>query len=329
MKRIFCISDTHLTSPDLNSKSLFPRAIDGLPIDQAERVYHAIRTETHLAFLQAISWAKAQAPWDIAIHFGDVTGGYQEKGVHHPSVEPLASMCMHMLRQVSANVRVCIGNHETGYTHPGAIPGSGMTRESLDACTELFGSLYWADQVENLLFIGVCSPLLTYRGDDPGILAHKHGQAAFIAEQLETHRGRPWVLCAHEPSSSEHLADIIEPYMDTLQAFLYGDKHAPWWGNMKRWVVSNGFITRLLPKRKRVKWQALQRGILCPSTAPLWWKGHQALEVHVDSVSVSSYQILFEVSEATQQLPTSSFWRCVLWMIHPVHRLGQEKVPQK
>ena len=135
--RIACISDTHLTSEDRNSKSLFPRQIDSLPEGEAEELYQQLRDAIEGGYEATLVWLKAHKPWDMLIHFGDMTGGYQEKGLGDDRVFPLAVRCKKDMTTIARRVRVCLGNHDLGYKHAGSLEGGGISEQSVRRAGEL------------------------------------------------------------------------------------------------------------------------------------------------------------------------------------------------
>ena len=54
--RICCVSDTHLTVPELESASLFPRQIAALPEKQGKEMYFGILQEIAYAFGVCVQW---------------------------------------------------------------------------------------------------------------------------------------------------------------------------------------------------------------------------------------------------------------------------------
>ena len=313
--RIICLSDTHLTVPENDSRSLFPRQISALG-NKGPEFYEAMRREISLAYKTSVAWIDSHKPWDCLIHFGDVTGGYAERGVSHPSAKSLAQETVRELRQLAPNVRFCLGNHDTGYSHPGSLPGSGITMESLSACKQIFGDLCWSFEDDGILWLGVCSPIAEYAGRQEEILALQKQQKTFLKDVLGSWTGK-WVLCAHNPFVVKSLTQELKPHTKRLLRMVAGDYHNP-----SQWNLVKKIITaprRFLPDDSagRTALECLSKCTACPSTAPLWWHGYGLLLIYSGRNKFYTEVVQIEKLEESKSLPVSSLMRCAWWMIRP------------
>src|SRR3989339_1242090 len=100
MLRLALLSDTHLISPDAGSQSTFPRQIDALGPMEGRRMYDRIREETRRAFDACMNDIERDSPHRI-IHLGDVTSGYGERGIAHPTAEALARDAARRCREIA------------------------------------------------------------------------------------------------------------------------------------------------------------------------------------------------------------------------------------
>ncbi len=308
MKHILGISDTHLTSPEFGSKSLFPKFFDRLSLSEAERVYEQCRQIIEDVHDDTLDQLQAAGRWDILIHFGDVTGGYRERGLHHSSVAVLAEKVLGRYRHMANEVGMCWGNHDTGYSD---IEG-GLSAQSVDVCHKL-SPLFWHKELDELLFVGICTPLLaSYTGEDSAIIRqYRREQEDFIAETLRTNAGRRWVFCTHDLEISG-LERIIAPYTSDLVRCMYGDRHVPLAESLI-WtlgIIQPFGISSLCKRRSR----------LCPSVAPLGWRGGGALLGTWDGVEFALRRTQINVSpyleRDAKRLPFSSTANFLRWVIH-------------
>lgn len=308
--QIACIADTHCTVPEMDSGSLFPRQLATLSQEAAERLYAEMREEIQRAYSVSLEWLKNNGPWDSLVHLGDVTGGYGEQGCHHPSAQRLAREVVADLCGLAPKVRFVLGNHDTGYSHPGSLPGSGISLASITFCREIFGDLFWADEEQGLLSVGICSPIAEYNGPDPEILSFKQRQAEFLEDVLSTHKGS-WMLYVHDPFTLKHLAKEIKGHTNQLQRVVRGDFHDPRkWKLLEAIPWASGSILS-----RQVALKCLRKSAFCPSTAPLWWQGYGLLVLSGDKEKIKAQEIALNRPTESKDLPTSSFWRCLWWMI--------------
>ena len=307
--KVCFISDTHLTSPEIASKSLFPKRLDKMDPEKASALYERMRMGIEHAYRVCLAWIKEHGPWDLIVHLGDVTGGYGERGIAHPSVFPLAEEMMHDLSRVSPRVRVAWGNHETGYA--GSLSQSGITRESVEACERIFGRPFWSETINGLTFVGIATPLACYKGSDAFLCDLKEMQFQFLADtMLPLYDGMPWILCLHTPLdtpfavSDPDIARMVEGQLIGLERVVFGDLHNPLLGKMLCYLRSV-----IAPRHFPVRF-ALRSGALCPSTAPLWWKGYGLLTYE------NGIWNTINLSDAPHApLPTSSFLRMTKWFL--------------
>src|SRR5436190_2956271 len=169
------ISDTHLTSPAFESYSIFPSHLLALPRDRAELLYESFRVSFEGSHEQALFALREQGPYEALFHLGDLTNGWQEKGLAHPSVRLQALKALERYRKLFPKVHIAWGNHDTGYGF------GGLSHESLIACDDL-SPLFWKEDIGGVIFIGVCSPLAAYEGRDTRIISKREAQRAFVTE---------------------------------------------------------------------------------------------------------------------------------------------------
>ena len=307
---IFFVSDTHLTVGSLESKSLFPRHLDRLPRKEAEELYERMRVGIDNAFESATTHIAKQPKADAIIHLGDVTGGYRESGCAHPLVRPLAEDCRNTLHAI-APTYFALGNHDVGYRHPGSL-GRGISVESIETCEEIFGDLYWALKVNGTLFIGVCSSIIEYGGNEERIVKRARTQHEFVGDTLGGGNEK-WVFCIHNPFSSRFLAREIVPHLDRLGSVVCGEFHDPTTAKPLR-AITKMASPFFRGAKGKVLVKCLQKLRVCPSTAPLWWRGYgllQAVEEHREL----EYEEVFLPLPSRAPLPTASRLRSTVWMV--------------
>lgn len=309
--RIACIADTHLTVPEFESFSLFPRQLCKLEYGKAKEMYDAMRREISLAYETCLARLAQNRPWDMIVHLGDITGGYQEQGCRQSSARQIIYKVSADLRSISPLTRFVIGDHDTGYSHPGSLHGSGISITSLDILRDLLGNLFWAVEDEKMLHIGVCSPLAEYSGPDDIIIQQREDQLSFVGDTLSSWTKaapRPeWVLYIHRPSASKCFAKEIGSHVKWLKKMVYGHFHDP---------KKAGLIQLAAKMAGGFTGQCMSKGLHCPSTAPLWWPGYQFLAIE-DSQTMESRRIAINRPTDGNDLPMSSFWRCLWWMLRP------------
>src|SRR5262249_53186503 len=138
---------------------------------------------------------------------------------------------------------------------------------------------------------GVCTPLLEEcRPTTPaGMREVRQAQEAFVAETLRGHRTGAWVLCTHDLQVGA-LDMLIAPYLKRLVLCIYGDRHNPLVGPVMRGI---GYAGGSIASHCR------RRSILCPSVAPLGWRGGGALVGTVDGERVKFARVDLPLRETT------------------------------
>ncbi len=278
MKHFVCTTDKHLTPPEMESRSLMPGLLARLPQAEAARRYEDERQtllDVHDATMVGL---RLMRRWDLHLDFGDLTGGWQEQGLFHDSPYALAEHAMRASWEIADDVAVAFGNHDTGYSD---VHG-GLSIKSVRACSR-FSPLWWKRELEDVLFVGVCTPLLVGKDDtvDERIVEMRREQKAFLAETLSQKGARPWVLCTHDLKVGS-LAWVIEPYMSSLMRCIYGDRHAPIVDPIMRF---SGYLGTDVYAHCR------RRSTLCPSVAPLGWRGGGALVGTIDGTRMTLERI--------------------------------------
>lgn len=314
--RIACLADTHLTVPEIESDSLFRLQLNAISRQEAETLYEKMRREVSLASSTAVRWLEKQGPWDAVVHLGDVTGGYREQGCSHPSCRKIAREIDADLQRVAPRVHYCLGNHETGYSHRGSLAGGGINVDSIEASRAIFGELFWSYQQQEILLVGLCSPIAEYRGSESAILRLQQDQRDFLRETLALHRG-PWLLFAHNPFTMKNFVKEIKGRTDQLLGMVCGDVHNPRYQK----ILSLGakIVRTFLPDVSswKVTLECLGKCIACPSVAPLWWKGYQLLTLSFEKGRMESQRVVLDRPPESENLPVSSVWRCLLWTLRP------------
>lgn len=314
--QIIGIADAHRSVSEVESLSLFPRRLARLTTTCAAVAYQHIQQEVERAYQSALQYLRQQQP-NLVVCLGDLVGGWQEQGIAHPSAYQLASRTDAELRACGP-IRYCLGNHETGYRHPGSLAVSGLRVDSLLACVEVFGTPYWHIVTEQLHLIGICSPLAEYEGSEPILRRNQEQQHRFVGDVLAACR-QPWVLCTHNPRAVKPLAPLLRPHLSRLCAVIFGDYHNPrtarrlhHWQRMQpsSWCTTAGRVFR----------SCLARGICCPGIAPLWWHGYQIMHLEARAFprpSLAATCVVLPRPPDAQALPVSSFWPALWWMLHP------------
>lgn len=312
---IACLSDTHCITKEVEGCSILPRQLDVIPRKKLKRLYIEIEKEIKRAFDTSIVWLEQNGPWDLLIHLGDITGGYLEEGCYHPSVQKVAKKTYQDLQSLTPKILWCLGNHDTGYSYPGSLPGSGIHLASILACQKIFGDLFWVYEKKGVLFIGLCSPIAYYNGLDPAILRFKKEQETFLGDTLSGFRG-PWMLFAHHPLTPKNFVRQIEGHTKRLLGMVCGDIHEPWRRNLLKRIARIPGLILLASHQKRTVLECLKKYIPCPSTAPLWWRGYGLLTLSLDGrKKVNPREIILDRPPDSKDLPTSSVWRYFWWML--------------
>jgi hypothetical protein len=299
------VSDTHLSSPDPNSLSLFPRWLETLPREKRDELYGLMARETHRAFESALNHLRGSQP-DAIIHLGDVTGGWQEQGMVHPSVHKIARKCRDDLSAI-APANFCLGNHDLGGVNAASLP------ESIAACEDAVGPLHWKHKHGDLLSLGICSPIAGYQGKEETVLARQRAQESFVIDALREHSGLPWAFYMHDLQPLPHLRPHIAPYMEECQKIVHGHLHNPIAGQLMKArhclvsLVKDDPVSRALPRVAK----------LCPSTAPLWWPGYRMLDAEWKNATLRTKQVFLKRSAESEDNPAASFLRCTVARLRP------------
>ncbi len=292
----------------MDSHSLFPRKLASLDQTQAEMIYEAIRREIQLAYETALEWLKDNGPWDLLLHLGDITGGHKAQGYRNPSAQQLAREVIAGLSRV-ADVHCMTGNHDTGYGTIDSFIQGGITMQSIDFCNDALGGLFWTEEKEGLLLIGVSSPIAEYNETDRGILQMQKEQAVFLGDTLSSSKS-PWMLCIHNPFSLKYFVSQVRGHTQRLQKVVCGDFHDP-----RKWKLFRA-TNHLRALLESGVYESLNKCAFCPSTAPLWWRGYGLLVLSWDGERVRTKEINLNRPAESEDIPTASFWRCLRWMMH-------------
>jgi len=304
------LADTHLLGQGgLAERALFPGHFDRLPRPLAERIFASFQMGITSAYTATLVMLRRRMPI-LLVHLGDVTCGSHEQGMKSVAVQRVAAGCMAELRASAQEVHVCHGNHDTGYH--GANPNGGMTRESLNICEEIFGPSWWMTIISGALHLGVSSPLAAYRGKDTFLLHRQLDQRTFVGDILRQYQDLPWVFYGHDPKTPSFFVNEIADHEPRLIRFVYGDVHAPWVDALYHTVDRISGITRAKTKTLLRFWR---RSTLCPSVAPLWWRGHAYLEALITSNGATFQQIDVPMTRSASVLPTRSAVRSLGWML--------------
>jgi len=293
--RIVCFADTHLTVPEPESDSLFPRQLATLNSKAAEELYALMRDEIQLAYSVSLEWLRKNSPWDLLVHLGDATGGWQERGCSHHSAQKVIRTLASDLVNLGCSFSIVPGDHDLGYSH-------GVDPSSVDFWEQTFGNLFWKQKQGDILLIGVSSSIAEYEGTERFLSVRRKRQEEFLRDALQKHNG-PWILFSHKPFVLKNFGRQIEGHVGQLQRIVHGHFHDP-------------RKEKLLRALFRI-WDrdvVSDRWVLCPSTAPLWWQGYGAL-VLSGSEKIRAQEIALDRPAESKDLPTSSFWRCLWWMI--------------
>ena len=304
--RIAVFADTHLTDPNIDSQSLFPRQLAKLLPDTARRLYEHLCLSIAQANYEVLNnIVDFQSPMDMVIHLGDFTGGWQERGMCEQSLIDFAKREVYLWRYICSNLRFCLGGHDTGYTHPGSLPGSGMSYRSLISCAEIFGDLWWFKRHDDICLLGICSSVAAYTGNDPDLLCMRKLQENAVAGKIAELSNAPWILFAHEPFLPKRIRNLLKGASRTCKAFIHGHRHDP---KYTKFFRALGIVTHD---------PFLRISNTCPSVAPLWWPGCGWMEVTIENhkVTIQNHQV--PVPESIAKLPTASFLRCLWWMLRP------------
>lgn len=308
---IACISDTHLTVPEFESGSLWPRQMSVLG-KEGPAFYEIIRQEIDLAYTTCLAWLKEQGKWSMAVHLGDITGGFQEKGCYFPSARELVRKVKQDLSALAPKTHIVLGDHDTGYTHKGAMPGSGFNEESVAVFP--MSDVHWAEECDGMLHIGVCSPVAENSESNSFAKTLHKEQLAFLGDTLSSWKGN-WVLYIHRPLAISHFTKQIRGHENALVRLVHGHYHDTRKSKLMKAMWNLGALTLQAgmfdwgSAGKEIR-QCLRKSMLCPSVAPLWCRGYGLL-ANQRVVCVP------KPKASDKNLPTASFLKCLWWMIRP------------
>lgn len=299
---IACTADRHLSVPDFKSLSLFPRQVNILGSHEGPRFYHRMVDAIDQAN-NFVNTLLTQLDLDALIDIGDIFTGWQERGCFHPSVYPLMDEMKEKATLITKVYLPLPGNHDLGYS--GSNKGY-LMRESLEAWIEKMDSPFWAVPLGGMLHVGICSPFIQEHSDSY-FQKWKNEQENFLLSALEGNEN-PWILYLHDLSSVAHLQHIISPHLQRLEHVVFADAHDPaaeWYG-------------KALARLHGVSPKIIARATLCPSVAPLWWRGHGYLDiVKMDRTLHIQQHAPDPPAFADQDLPSASRVKCLMWMALP------------
>lgn len=302
--RLAIISDTHVSVDDPASLSLFPRQVNR----KGPELYARIEQEVRRSFESCISNLQEAKPSAI-IHTGDVTGGWKEQGLANEKMYNVAEGVARGLRRI-APTYFALGNHDMGYSSAASLKEGGLNRDSIDACQEIYGPLYWDIKGEGgIRSIGINSSLMDYNGKDSHMLKKRDDQNGFVRETLDAHKDEPWALYMHDIKSISRLAPLVAPHADNCRIVVAGDLHNSFKGNMmKNWIRFTTF--------NNTKRSLAAKFVLCPSVAPLWWNGYERLEMTYKDGNASANTVEIPYGEdADKTVPTRSTLWCLRAMM--------------
>jgi len=303
VEKIICIADTHFPL-DIESQSLFPRQMKRISKTKARQRYERLTAGIAQANTLVNNLLNECHP-DYLFHLGDVTGGWKEKGVSGQLASNTAKYHARTWRQLCPNIHFCLGGHDTGYSHRGSLSEGGINAESVQNCRNIFGDLWWLKECEDVYLLGICSPLANYHDDDGTLEALQNQQSNFLHEANSRINGKPWILFAHDPFLPPIVSRLLQNQLPNCRAFIHGHRHNPKFTKLLRTL---GSIT---------KNKLLQVSHTCPSVAPLWWRGCGMMKITVDGEKVTIKNRLLDVPPEIANLPTASFFRCLMWMLRP------------
>lgn len=304
MKRIAVIADTHLTSPSPDSQSLFPRQMAKLSSNKANVLYSDLRYgigDANNFVLQRL----LDTPSDILIHLGDVTGGWQEVGIHEHSLLELARHNITNWKLTTSDLRFCVGRHDTGYSHRGSLPHGGLNIRSVELCREVFGDLWWLKEIEGITLLGICSPVAEYNKSNERLSKLQSQQEEFLLNANNRIDGKPWILFAHDPFLPKIVSHQLQHQIPNCKAFIHGRLHNPAY---TKWLRKLGWLFGR---------PLLRKSHTCPSVAPLWYHGGGMMELTIDGTMVTIENRFVDLPPSATNVPTASFFRCLRWMLWP------------
>ena len=313
------LADSHLAST-LLAKDLFPRRMKNFGPERAYPVYEVFRRELWRSFFAVIDSIRALTPRHT-VHHGDITGGCEERGVAHAPTGfsrwghgralEVAREASAVLDSLPGTTYVSLGNHDTGYGH-GEVGGR-FEPESLLACREIYGALWWEFEEEGVRYIGFCSPLAEASCESEEIIRLQREQEQFLGDTLQT-RQEEWVLMTHSIFGTRKVWKQLRSHTKRLRHVVCGDLHKPRTGRYLRGVgksLSHANLAALGRPEEDVMFKCMSKVVICPATAPLGSRGYAYLNIIPGPEALET----IEVDRPTdyEPLPVQSFWRGALW----------------
>lgn len=310
MEQITVVSDTHrINKYEVNSRNLFPGFFDQLKGKEREEAYNRFAEILEIYQESLLSRLYEGSGRKLLIHLGDVTCGFQERGIGFPKMEALTRNTISQLKEFAPMVLIAWGNHDTGYD---GNEGN-LTLKSLYTCRDI-SPLWWKHEVDNVLFVGVCSPLFAsnYGNEQREIERLQQDQVDFVAETLRSKpKKQRWVLCTHDLALGALLETVGREHQKTLTTVLMGDVHSPLAGKI---IKLKGFLQPL-----GLMAAIRRKTVVCPSVAPLWWEGCALLSgsVQGDTTHFQQQQFFLPLGtkEKMREFPFSSFSKALIWML--------------
>jgi hypothetical protein len=141
---------------------------------------------------------------------------------------------------------------------------------------EIFGKLFWEDEIEGVLHVGLCSPLIEYDGGEKKLLGLKTEQENFFKAVLG--RNERVVVYLHDAGALEKFKDVLGLNLHKVDYFVQGHLHDP----RVMWFLRFGSKARSVfypSARNRFLYSVNSRSYVCPGVAPAWYKGQSLLEL--------------------------------------------------
>ncbi len=306
----YCLSDSHLASV-LEAGDLFPRRMKNFGPVRGPQVYAMFKRELLRSFVAVTESIRASAPETI-VHLGDLSGGSQECGIAHPLVDQTARHASRILDGLPGTTFISPGNHDTGYGH-GEVSGH-FDAESLLACRDIYGPLWWRFEEASVLYVGFCTPLAEARCDSQEVIRMQHDQEQFLGDTLLA-RPEGWVLMTHNIFGTRTMAKQLQGHTKRMRMVVCGDLHQPSWGNR---LSALGTMLQFLNigalgrKAEQVMFECMSKLVICPASAPLGVRGYSYLKIS-GTDKLRAEVVPVERPAGYEELPVSSFLRAALW----------------
>jgi hypothetical protein len=277
--------------------------------ERARETYDMIAAEIERSFETTVR-ALGSEPNNPLVHTGDFAGGWQESGIGDQRAHHAAIRGMQRLRATGKPVYVAPGNHDSGYR--GELGGE-MSVASLEVCREIYGPLFWTFRQDTTLCLGVCSSIAEYHGQDEQVRKMQREQFEFIGDTL-TGKFDPWILIAHSFTTPRYLCKAIAPHIDRLSCMIIGDLHNPAYASFVHALGTIGSLDFTGAIVDKTWATCLKRAVLCPSVAPLWWRGYAHLRVMIQGFGFVASTLFHERPADSIDLPVRSPLRGLAWM---------------